>query len=173
VKLNPAWPVLWSTCMVGALGAAGYVPWRGPRKSALRVGRASVGVLFVFGGALMHVINLIDGTAYKGFADPAHFSWVRDTWRSVVPPNQTALISLLAAFELAVGLLVLSGGRRAQLGIVGALAFHACLWIFGWIETVYCIVMIPALLVLLIADRRSAAQVGHRPAVQDEPAVAA
>lgn len=153
--INPAWPVLWSACALVAVGAAIQLTRR-PTTRAMYAARASVGVLFVLGGALMHVVNLVSGFSYAGFADPAHIAWVRDTWRSVVPPNQTALIGLLAAFELAVGVLIFSGGRRARLGLVAAIAFHACLWIFGWIETIYCIVMIPTLVALLVAERRLA-----------------
>jgi len=59
-------------------------------------GRAAVGVLFVVGGALAHVVNLITHTNYVGFADPALFAWVAHTWRTVVPPNHVVLIGLLA-----------------------------------------------------------------------------
>lgn len=97
--INPAWPVLWSACALTAVGAAVRLARR-PSFKAHLLGRTAVGVLFVFGGALMHVINLATGGSYRDFADPAHFGWITSTWRSVVPPNQTALISLLAAFEL-------------------------------------------------------------------------
>jgi hypothetical protein len=39
---------------------------------------------------------------------------------------------MLAAFELAVGLLILAGGRKTTLGLVAAVAFHLGLMLFGW-----------------------------------------
>lgn len=162
--ISPAWPVLWSLCGLVAVGAA-IEATRRPAGRAVYAGRLGVGVLFVFGGALMHAVNLADGLSYRGFADPAHFAWVRATWRSVVPPNQTVLIGLLTAFELAVGLLVLSGGRRTELGLSAAIVFHGLLWLFGWTETIYCLVMLPTLLALLRAERlraRPARQVEER-----------
>jgi hypothetical protein len=112
-----------------------------------------VGVLFVIGGALLHVINLATGGDYGSFADPAHFTWVTDAWRAVVAPNQLFFIGLLAVFEGVVGVLAVSGGRRTQLGYVGVIAFYLALWLFGWIEIVWCIAMLPSMLLLLRAER--------------------
>lgn len=160
--LSPVWPVLWSLC--GLVAVAGAIEaTRRPAGRGIYVGRAAVGVLFIFGGALVHALNLANGSSYRSFADPAHFAWVRTTWRAVVPPNQTALIALLTAFELAVGLAVLSGGHRTELGLVAAIGFHALLWIFGWIESIYCLVMIPTLVALCRAERLRA----RRPAVRE------
>ena len=62
---------------------------------------------------------LASGADYAGFADTAHFAWVTDAWRAVVAPNVVPWISLLVVFEATVGALILSGGRRTQLGYVG------------------------------------------------------
>ena len=59
------------------------------------------------------------------------------------------------AFEAVVGVLILSGGRRTQLGLVGAIGFHLALWLFGWFVTIYALVMLPALVLLLRAERRT------------------
>ena len=77
-------------------------------------------------------------------------------WRVVVAPNQLLFIGLLVAFETVVGVLILSGGRRTQLGLVGAIGFHAALWLFGWGVTIYSVLMIAALVLLLRAERRAA-----------------
>jgi uncharacterized membrane protein len=119
-------------------------------------GRVAVGVLFVFGGALLHVINLATGVDYTDFADPAHFGWVTDAWRAVVGPNQMLFIGLLVVFEATVGLLVLIGGRWTQLGYLGVIGFYLALWLFGWFETVWVLLMLPAMLLLLRAERRAA-----------------
>jgi hypothetical protein len=113
-------------------------------------------VLFIIGGALAHVVNLATHANYASFADPALFGWVVHTWRTVVPPNHVVLIGVLAVFEIAAGALVISGGRRTQFGYAAIIAFYLALWLFGWIETVWCLVMIPAMVMLLLAERRAA-----------------
>jgi hypothetical protein len=50
-----------------------------------------------------------------------------------------------------------SGGRRTQVGLVGAIGFHLALWLFGWFVTVYCLIMLATLLLLVRAERRAAA----------------
>jgi len=130
---------------------AGVLASRSAR--ARYAGRAAVGVLFVIGGALLHIINLATGGDYASFADPAHFAWVTDAWRAVVAPNQLFFIGLLAVFEAIVGVLAVIGGRWTQLGYMGVIAFYLALWLFGWIETVWCIAMLPPMLLLLRAER--------------------
>lgn len=151
---NPLWQVLWLVCGVATIVAAVLASRSRPARYA---GRVAVGVLFVVGGALLHVVNLATGVDYAGFADPAHFAWVTDTWRDVVGPNQAAYITLLVLFEATVGVLVMSGGRRTQLGYLGVIAFYLALWLFGWIETVWCVIMLPAMLALLRAEVRASA----------------
>jgi hypothetical protein len=147
------WQVVWVVCGVVTLVAAVLAGRSGRARLA---GRVAVGVLFVFGGALLHVINLATGVDYTDFADPAHFGWVTDAWRAVVGPNQMLFIGLLVLFEAAVGLLVLIGGRWTQLGYLGVIGFYLALWVFGWFETVWVLLMLPAMLLLLQAERRVA-----------------
>ena len=151
--MGTGWAILWTVCgvvtVVAAVLAGRSRRWR-------YIGRGAVGVLFVIGGALAHVVNLVSGVSYASFADPALFGWVTDTWRTVVPPHHVVLIGLLAAFEAAAGALAVSGGRRTQLGYAGVIAFYLALWLFGWIETAWCAVMIPAMVLLLLAERRAA-----------------
>ena len=104
---------------------------------------------------LLHVINLATGGDYAGCADPAHFAWVTHAWNAVVVPNQVLFIGLLAAFEATAGVLAISGGRRAQLGYLAVIAFYLALWLFGWIETGWVLVMLPAMLLLLRAELRA------------------
>jgi uncharacterized membrane protein len=91
---------------------------------------------------------------------------VTDAWRAVVAPHVVPWIGLLVAFEATVGALVLSGGRRTQLGYVGVIGFYLALWLFGWFETAWVVVMLPAMLLLLRAERRSAT--APAPAVQSQ-----
>lgn len=151
------WQIVWLACGIVTVVAAGLA---GKSRRARFAGRVAVGVLFVVGGALLHVVNLATGGDYADFADPAHFGWVTEAWRAVVAPNQVLYIGLLAAFEATVGVLAMSGGRRTQLGYIGVIAFYLALWLFGWIETVWCIVMLPMMLLLLRAERGAAAAPG-------------
>jgi hypothetical protein len=125
-----------------------------------------VGVLFVVGGALLHVINLVTDVSYADFADPAHFSWVTDAWLDVVAPNEVFFIGLLALFEATVGVLTVLGGRWSQLGMSGVIAFYLVLWIFGWFETVWVILMLPPMVLLLRAERRQVPTTMDTPATQ-------
>jgi hypothetical protein len=86
---------------------------------------------------------------YGDFADQAHFGWVTTAWRAVVAPNHDLFIGFL------VGVLILSGGRKTQLGLIGAIGFHLALWLFGWGVSVYSLLMLPALALLLRAERRA------------------
>jgi hypothetical protein len=55
--------------------------------------------------------------------------------------------------------LTISGGRKTQLGYLTVIAFCLALWLFGWIETAWVLIMLPAVLLLLRAGRRAAS--GH------------
>jgi uncharacterized membrane protein len=157
---------LWLACGVATIVAAVLA---GRSRRARYLGRAAVGVLFVVGGALLHVVNLATGADYAGFADPAHFAWVTDAWRAVVAPNQVLWIGLLVAFEATVGALILSGGRRTQLGYVGVIGFYLALWLFGWIETVWVVAMLPPMVLLLRAERRAATAAAPAAQVEEKP----
>ena len=147
-------PILWLATGLTALGASVFASRSRP---AMLTGRVAVGVLMLFGGACVNAYYLASGRDYAGFADPAHFGWVTDTWRAVVAPNQVAFIGLLVLFEATVGVLILSGGRRTKLGLAAAIAFHSLLWLFGWIELVWCLVMLPPMILLLRAERHTTA----------------
>jgi uncharacterized membrane protein len=149
---NVLWQIVWLACGVATI-IAGVLAGRSRR--ARYVGRAAVGGLFIVGGALLHVINLASRGDYAGFADPAHFAWVTDAWRAVVAPNQVLFIGLLVVFEATVGVLTLSGGRRTQLGYMGIIGFYLALWLFGWIETAWVVIMLPPMLLLLRAEWRA------------------
>lgn len=163
--MGVGWQILWVACGLATIVAAALA-YRSSR--ARYLGRVAVGVLFVIGGALLHIVNLATGGDYADFADPAHFSWVTDAWRTVVEPNQFLYISLLVVFEATVGVLAMSGGRKTQIGYAGVIAFYSVLWLFGWFETVWVLVMLPAMFLLLRAERRAEA----RPRVEERPPAA-
>ncbi|MHC1557880.1 hypothetical protein ACR9E3_02930 [Actinomycetospora sp. C-140] len=154
MESSPVFIGLWLACAIVTLVAAALAH---RSRAALVVGRIAVGVLFLVGGALLHVINLVLGATYSGFADPSFFPWVATAWQAVVVPNTVVLIGLLAVFEAGVGVLALSGGRATQVGYAGVIAFYLLLWIFGWMELVWVLVLILPMVLLLRAERRAAA----------------
>jgi hypothetical protein len=145
--------IFWVACVATAIVASVLAIWS---RRARYVGRIAVGVLMLLGGAAFNAMNLVFGETYADFADQAHFAWVTSAWRAVVAPNHLLFIGLLVAFEAVAGVLILSGGRRTQVGLVAAIGFHLALWLFGWGVTIYSLVMLPALLLLLWAERRAA-----------------
>ena len=70
---------MWLVCGVATIIAAVLA---GRSRQARYLGRAAVGVLFIAGGALLHVISLATGGDYAGVADPAHFAWVTHAWNA-------------------------------------------------------------------------------------------
>src|SRR5919199_2603394 len=109
--------LIWLTCAV-AIVAAAVRAGRSPR--AARIGRLAVGTLYLGAGALVNAAFLASGEDYADFADHAYIRFVRETWGSLVVPNHELYISLLVVFESAVGVLILGGGRRTQLGLTAA-----------------------------------------------------
>ena len=163
---NIFWQILWLACGLATIVASVLA---GRSRQWRYVGRVATAVLFVIGGALLHVINLATGGDYTSFADPAHFGWVTDTWRDVVGPNQLLFIGLLIVFETTVGLLAISGGRWTQAGYIGVIAFYLALWLFGPIETIFVVVMLVPMWLLLRAERRAAVQETAPVAVRTRP----
>ncbi len=143
--------LLWTACGLVILVAA--CKSQGSERAA-RVGRIVVAVLYLAAGALVNAVFLLTGTDYADFADGSYIPFVRDTWRSLVVPNHDFFIWVLVAFEAAVGMLVLRGGKRAQLGLAAAIAFHVALLSFGWGFYLWAVPMIGALSLLLRAERR-------------------
>jgi hypothetical protein len=147
------WLVIWSVTEVVIFVAAVWSWWS---RRAMYVGRAAVATLFLVGGALFNTMNFATGGDYGEFADGSYLPFVTDTWRSLVAPNQDLFIPLLIAFEVVVGVLVLMGGRKTQLALVLAIAFHIGLMFFGWEYYPYSVAMIVAFGLLLYAEGRRA-----------------
>jgi hypothetical protein len=142
------WLVLGATVIVASL--------RADRSDRARlVARVSLGVLFLVFGALVNVVYLVnDWDSFAAFGEMSQFAFVRDTWDSLVVPNTGFFIGLLILGEATAGLLVLSGGRRLEVGLVLLLAFHVGLLFFGWWLWLYAVPMLGALTLLLRAERR-------------------
>ena len=148
-------PVVWAGLAVVIVGAA----MRSTRQAgARRVGRLAFGALYLGAGAFVNAMFVVRGDDYETFADGAAIDFVRDTWRSLVVPNHHVFIWLLIAFEAAVGVLALTGGRRTQLAYALAIAFHVALLSFGWGFALWVVPMVWALARLLRAERRAEAE---------------
>jgi hypothetical protein len=150
--MNPLLPVLWVGC--GAAVVVSAVRSRHDRR-ANRSGMRAVAALYLGAGAFVNTLMLMTGEDYADFADGSYIPFVHHTWRSLVVPNHHAFIWLLIAFETAVGLLALAGGRKAPLGLVAAMAFHVALLSFGWGFYLWSIPMLAALGQLLRDSRPS------------------
>jgi hypothetical protein len=121
---------------------------------ALQVGRIALGLLFLVGGALVNLIFLVGDTDFADFADDSPWTFIAETWRSVVAPRQLLFIGLLIAFEATVGILVLVGGRLAEIGMVAIMGFHVGLLFFAWYYWPWSALMLIALGLLLRAQHR-------------------
>jgi hypothetical protein len=152
----------------GTFGVATFIACllAGRGRRARLVARALWGVDMLIGGAVLNTVLLATGTDYSAFMDGAWFRWVTDTWHAVVAPHQVLWIGLLILFEAAVGVLILSGGRRTQLGLLATIAFHVALCVMGWGVTLYALPMLLALALLLRAERRAAPTRSEQPPVQ-------
>lgn len=116
------------------------------------VARLAFGGLFT-GGSLVHVAIVVTGTeAYRHFADTAYIPVVKQAWLSVFMPHAALFGLLLAAFELAVGLLILAGRRKTTFGLGAAVAFHLGLMLFGWGFWFWSVPMLAMLVALLRYD---------------------
>jgi hypothetical protein len=141
------WLVLGGTAFVAALRAH-------HSRRAMYVARVALGVLFIGFGAAVNAVYLAFGNDYYAdFADASRFPFVRDTWESLVLPNQGLFIPLLIAFEATAGVLVLAGGRWTQVGLMGLIGFHIGQLAFGGVLWPWAAVMLVALALLLRAER--------------------
>jgi hypothetical protein len=145
------WLVLGGIAFVAALRA-------GQSRRALYVGRWSLGVLFIVFGAAVNAVYLASGTdSYDEFADASPFPFVRDTWASLVVPHQGFFITVLILAEATAGALLLSGGRRTQIGLIALIGFHLGQLAFGGVLWVWAPLMLLTLVLLLRAERNAPA----------------
>jgi hypothetical protein len=76
-------------------------------------------------GSLSHVFyGITNNHIYEIFGRTSIFAVSRTLWSSVVMPYITFLALLLAAFEMATGILILSKGRLAWIGLGSGVLFN-------------------------------------------------
>lgn len=119
-------------------------------RSHASVVRRAVGCFYLVMGGINAGIVAADPETYRTFADGSYWSFVTDTWRSVVMADPVPWFLALAAGEVVLGLLLLRGGAAARLGWVGVIVFHVLLMSFGFGFWLWCV---PALLLLVPAAR--------------------
>jgi hypothetical protein len=99
------------------------------RPPALTTG---VGGFFTFTGGIHVGIVAADTAFYEPFGEPGLFGFVRTGWAEVFMAAPEVWGLLLAAAEVAVGVLLLVGGRAARVGWVLTIVFHVLLMLFGF-----------------------------------------
>jgi hypothetical protein len=143
------WLVLGGVAFIAALQA-------GHSRRAMYVARWAIGVLFIVFGAAVNAIYLAaDSGYYDDFAQSSPFSFVTDTWESLVVPNQGLFIALLILAEATAGVLVLCGGRWTQAGLVALIGFHLGQLAFGGVMWIWAPLMLITFVLLLRAERQA------------------
>jgi hypothetical protein len=122
--------------------------------------RRAVACLYLVSGGINAGIALADAETYRTFADTSFLPFVTDAWRSVVMAHPVVWILALAVGEIALGVLLLMGGRAARAGWVGVIAFHVMLMLFGFGFWLWCV---PALAVLVPAAVRDWPRLAQAP----------
>lgn len=143
------WLVLGAITLGAALRA-------GSSARAMYVARVALFLLMVPFGAAVNASYLRSGSAYyEDFADASQFAFVRDTWQSLVVPNQGFFITLLILAEAVAGVLVAVGGRWMRWALVALIGFHVGQLVFGWFMWPWAVVMTGAFALLIRAQQRT------------------
>src|SRR6478735_11560607 len=96
-----------------------------------RRGRLVTGGFFLVTGGVHLGIVAADPSFYTHFADRALLPFVSTGWSEVFMAAPAFWGLCLFAGEVALGLLLLSGGPAARVGWVGVIAFQVLLMLFG------------------------------------------
>jgi hypothetical protein len=109
-------------------------------------------------GSLVHIkLGLTNNHIYEQFGRTSLFAACGELWTSVVMPNITFFALLLAAFEMATGILILSKGRYVKIGLTASVLFNLFLTQLGlgwpeirWSERDFLLNRLPNLLFALL-----------------------
>jgi hypothetical protein len=115
------------------------------------LGRSLVGGFFLVMGGVHLGIVTVDPQTYDPFADHPLFGFVHDGWQQIVMAHPAFWGLCLMAGEIALGTLLLVGGRAARWGWAGVIGFHVLLMLFGLGFWLWCV---PALVLLVWLARR-------------------
>ena len=114
--------------------------------------RGFVGGFYLTMAGVNAGIVFADPESYRHFADGAHLDFVNRGWNEIVMTNPSFWVLLLAAGELTLGALLLSGGRAARIGWLGVIVFHVLLMLFGPGIWLWCVPALAALIPAVRAD---------------------
>ena len=95
-------------------------------------GRLLFAVAFFVGAAVNAIMLLVSPELYQGFADLSFFCLYKSLWRRLIVPNLQVWIALVVAFEMGIGVLLLSADPFARLGLILSLAFALFLVPLWW-----------------------------------------
>jgi hypothetical protein len=94
--------------------------------------RGLFGVMYV-GGGLVHLVYWASNRELYGeITEFVLFGWYRDLWTDLVLPNLGVLLPLLAVFEFAVAVAILSRRRYVKLGLALGAAFNVAIAPLGF-----------------------------------------
>lgn len=116
--------------------------------------RIAFGVIFLWASGVHVGIVSGDPELYHDVADGAWMPGVLTAWREIFMAHPAFWGLLIGIGEFAIGAALLAGGRVADFGRAGAVAFHLGLMTLGW---GYWMWSVPALLLLLGPGRRRVA----------------
>jgi hypothetical protein len=108
------------------------------------------GFYLVMGGIHIGIVAA-DTATYRHFADGALLGFVRSGWSDLFMAHPATWGLLLAAGEITLGALLLTGGALARWGWTAVAAFQVLLMLFGWGFWLW---SVPALAVIYLGARR-------------------
>jgi hypothetical protein len=120
-----------------------------PRR--LRIAVAGVGLLYLVTAGVNAGLTIARPSVYATFADQALFGWVTTLWHATFGAHGLLFGVLLAAGELALSLALLSKTFLSQLGLIGVIAFHLSLMVFGWWAWFWAVPALTLLIPLTVA----------------------
>jgi hypothetical protein len=88
------------------------------------VARVFFALWYLFGSPVHVKFGLTNNHIYERFGSTSLFPASRELWTTMVMPNITLFALLLAAFEMATGILILGKGRYVKVGLTASLLFN-------------------------------------------------
>jgi len=91
------------------------------------------GLVFVLSSVINLLLTLPHPEFYHNFAELTFFPFYRDILLNVAVPNAPVISALVVVFELVTGVLVLSKGKAARVGLLATAAWVLFVWpSMGW-----------------------------------------
>ncbi len=100
-------------------------------KTIKNILRIFIAVWYLLGWMLHVYLGLFSPTIYKEFGNTSLLPALTRIWQGVIMPNITIFALILAAFEITVGLLIISKGKKVKLGFSLSICFNFFLILLG------------------------------------------